>query len=235
VSELVGIGAVIAEFADEFPDLTVSKVRFLESQGLLDPVRTPSGYRRYSPADRERLRYILTTQRDHFLPLKVIAEHLDAMSRGLAPPTIVDPTPQPPPVGATADTTEAPPSPGGPDVRLSEAELLRSSGMSASELAEALGQGLLTVGADGHFGGADLAAATAIAGLADYGLTPRHLRAVRLAADRHLGLVDQVVNAGGLPSDAQRAERATAILDLTRRLEAALLRSSVSRNYPSDR
>lgn len=232
MSDLVGIGAVIAEFAEEFPDLTVSKVRFLESQGLLDPVRTPSGYRRYSPADRDRLRYILVTQRDHFLPLKVIAEHLDAMSRGLAPPRIVDPTPQPP---TAADAGESGGVQEQGEVRLSEAELLRSSGLTASGLADALGQGLLSVGADGHFSAADLAAATAVAGLAEFGLTSRHLRAVRLAAERHWGLVDQVVHAGGLASDEQRAARATAILDLTRRLEAALLSSMVVREYPTGR
>ncbi len=71
------IGDVLNQLRDEFPDITISKIRFLESQGLVDPERTPSGYRKFYPADVERLRFILREQREHFLPLKVIKERLD--------------------------------------------------------------------------------------------------------------------------------------------------------------
>jgi DNA-binding transcriptional MerR regulator len=71
------IGDVLNQLRDEFPDITISKIRFLESQGLVDPERTPSGYRKFYPADVERLRFILRQQKEHFLPLKVIKERLD--------------------------------------------------------------------------------------------------------------------------------------------------------------
>ena len=75
------IGDVLNQLRDEFPDITISKIRFLESQGLVDPERTPSGYRKFYPADVERLRFILRQQREHFLPLKVIRERLDEIDK----------------------------------------------------------------------------------------------------------------------------------------------------------
>jgi DNA-binding transcriptional MerR regulator len=75
------IGDVLNQLRDEFPDITISKIRFLESQGLVDPERTPSGYRKFYPADVERLRFILRQQREHFLPLKVIKDRLDEVDR----------------------------------------------------------------------------------------------------------------------------------------------------------
>src|SRR5687767_15601271 len=81
----LSIGEVLDELQREFPDVTISKIRFLESQGLIDPERTPSGYRRFYPPDLERLRWILVQQRDHFLPLRVIKERLDAYGPTGAP------------------------------------------------------------------------------------------------------------------------------------------------------
>ena len=134
MSQLVGIGAVIAELREEFPELSVSRSGSWRPRAAR-PVRTRSGYRKYSQADRDRLRYILRAQRDHFLPLKVIAEHLDAMERGLQPPSLVDPAPQPPAVEPSATGAA---DPGVPvDVRISEAELLRVSGLAPAELKEA--------------------------------------------------------------------------------------------------
>src|SRR4026209_240928 len=74
----LSIGEVLAQLRDEFPDVTISKIRFLESQGLIDPERTPSGYRKFYAPDLERLRWILFQQREHFLALRVIKERLDA-------------------------------------------------------------------------------------------------------------------------------------------------------------
>ena len=85
-SSLMSIGEVLARLRPEFPDVTISKIRFLESEGLVEPARTPSGYRKFSHADVARLHYVLATQRDHYLPLRVIREHLDAIDRGLEPP-----------------------------------------------------------------------------------------------------------------------------------------------------
>jgi DNA-binding transcriptional MerR regulator len=86
------IGDVLNQLRDEFPDITISKIRFLESQGLIDPERTPSGYRKFYPADVERLRFILRQQREHFLPLKVIKDRLDEIDKagGFATPLVDD-------------------------------------------------------------------------------------------------------------------------------------------------
>ena len=73
-----GIGEVIAQLRADFPDISVSKIRFLEAEGLIQPARSPSGYRKFGPADMDRLRYILTAQRDRYLPLRVIKDQLDA-------------------------------------------------------------------------------------------------------------------------------------------------------------
>ena len=97
-SAQVSIGDVLDQLRPEFDDITISKIRFLESQGLIDPERTPSGYRKFSPSDVERLRFILRQQREHFLPLKVIKERLDQLDEGVpaetfdapAAPTQVD-------------------------------------------------------------------------------------------------------------------------------------------------
>src|SRR5262245_14665759 len=83
---LMSIGTVLNVLRDEFPEVTISKIRFLESEGLIEPRRTPSGYRKFSAADVERLGHVLRMQRDHYLPLKVIREHLDAVERGEAVP-----------------------------------------------------------------------------------------------------------------------------------------------------
>src|SRR4051794_40058163 len=83
----LSIGEVLSLLQDEFPDITISKIRFLESQGLLDPERTPSGYRKFYEQDLDRLRWILTQQRDHFLPLKIIKDRLDS---GFQPEPLVD-------------------------------------------------------------------------------------------------------------------------------------------------
>lgn len=85
-SGLMSIGTVLNVLRDEFPEVTISKIRFLESEGLVEPRRTPSGYRKFSADDVERLAHVLRMQRDHYLPLKVIREHLDAMERGEAGP-----------------------------------------------------------------------------------------------------------------------------------------------------
>ncbi|MFD0380869.1 MerR family transcriptional regulator, partial [Streptomyces sp. NPDC127112] len=80
--QLVSIGTVLNLLRDEFPEVTISKIRFLEAEGLVEPRRTPSGYRKFSTGDVERLARILRLQRDHYLPLKVIREQLDALDRG---------------------------------------------------------------------------------------------------------------------------------------------------------
>jgi DNA-binding transcriptional MerR regulator len=82
----MNIGEVLDRLRPDFPGITIPKIRFLEDKGLIKPERTPAGYRKFSHEDVERLRYVLCMQRDHYLPLKVIGEHLDAIDRGLLAP-----------------------------------------------------------------------------------------------------------------------------------------------------
>jgi DNA-binding transcriptional MerR regulator len=187
------IGAVLEALKPDFPDISISKIRFLEAEGLITPERTPSGYRHFSDEDVERLRYILTAQRDRFWPLKVIRESLDALDRGLTPPGESEgerprpprPVPDPDVPAAAALTRQG-------TLRLTREELAASAGLDAPTL-EALDTfGLLRPDGGGHYGEAALAIAHAAAGLAAYGIEPRHLRPFRTAADREIGLVQQV-------------------------------------------
>jgi DNA-binding transcriptional MerR regulator len=102
----MSIGEVLRRLRVEFPDVSISKIRFLEAEGLVEPQRSPSGYRKFSHADLERLRYVLAAQRDHYLPLRVIREHLDAIARGLDPPAMAGQSPRVPSPAAVSTTTE---------------------------------------------------------------------------------------------------------------------------------
>lgn len=205
------IGAVLELLREDFPDLTVSKVRFLDTQGLVSPQRRESGYREYTDHDIERLRFVLAAQRDRFWPLKVIRDALDKFDRGLAP----DISPQGRPAPPAPEADDAVPSADElgetvPDVRLTRAELAEGAALTAEAVAELETFHLVRPGDDGHYTSADLAIARNAKALAAYGLTGRHLRAFRLAADREAGLVEQ--SAGGSP--ARRAEIAAACLAL---------------------
>ncbi len=114
----LSIGEVLAQLQAEFPDVTISKIRFLESQGLINPERTPSGYRKFYPADVARLRWILVEQRDHFLPLKVIKDRLEAHdpATGELPPQTPPaegPAADPAPPGPVPASPSSPPTPSG--------------------------------------------------------------------------------------------------------------------------
>jgi len=104
----LSIGEVLSLLQEEFPDITISKIRFLESQGLLDPERTPSGYRKFYEPDIERLRWILRQQRENFLPLRVIKDRLQS---GGAPPAVRPPAPEPEPAPRPTATTQPSPAP----------------------------------------------------------------------------------------------------------------------------
>ena len=159
----LGIGEVLARLRGEFPDVSMSKIRFLESEGLIEPARSPSGYRRFDEADVERLRYILTAQRDQYLPLRVIKERL-------LPP-------------AESDGGRGP---------LSRRELLAEAGIDDEQLAELESFGLVQRVGRGYSRDA-LGVASAVAALARYGVEARHLRAVRAAAEREISFIEQVV------------------------------------------
>ncbi|MEU3790003.1 MerR family transcriptional regulator [Streptomyces fructofermentans] len=226
---LMSIGAVLNALRDEFPEVTVSKIRFLESEGLIEPQRTPSGYRKFGPDDVERLGHVLRMQRDHYLPLKVIREHLDAMARGEAAPL--------PSVGRQRDGEAVVVEPEGPTVaRIGRDELLAAAGVGEQQLAEWESYGLITPLSDGVYDAEAVTVAGLVGDLGRFGIEPRHLRAMKAAADREAGLVDQVVaplRRHRNPQTRAHAEAQTRELaGLAVRLHAALVRSALGVRVP---
>ena len=266
----LGIGEVLAKLRGEFPDISVSKIRFLESAGLIAPARAPSGYRKFGVDDVERLRYILTVQRDQYLPLRVIKERLPGPAEPLpappvpaapapaSPPTAVAPTAVSPTTGppsavsaatgaptTVAPTTVAPTTgrPAGPVFTggqvaqdaprpgLTRRELLEAAGITDDQLAELEDFGL--VRRDGRRYGPDALEITrTVLALAAYGVQARHLRGVRVAAERETTLIEQVV----APTLRQRSPLARAsagavareIADLSVRLHRALIEAALA-------
>ena len=216
------IGDVLAALKPDFPDLTISKIRFLEDQGLVQPERTPSGYRKFSAADVARLRYVLAQQKDHYLPLRVIKEQLDAIDRGLAP---APGGPRVPHVSIAAIEDNAPTAehfrPAPAMMRLSKAELLNATGLREEQLAELEQFGLIAAKPGGHYDDDALSVAKIVADLARFGLEGRHLKAFRTAAEREVGLFSQVVG----PMQRQRGGDAKVRAEETvRELAAASVR-----------
>jgi len=225
----LSIGEVLSKLRSEFPDVTISKIRFLEAEGLIDPQRTPSGYRKFTSVDLERLRYVLLAQRDAYLPLKVIKENLDALDRGLTPPT--QPGSMPTIRLASGDQLSADNFQPRTDIRLSREELLTSSKLSDEQLVEIEGYGLITP--KGRFYDGDaLAVATAVASLASFGIEARHLRAFKTAADREVGLIQQVVTPlykqKNTDSKARADELVKELSSLSVQLHTALVRSGLN-------
>ena len=246
----LGIGEVLAKLRGEFPDISVSKIRFLESAGLIAPARAPSGYRKFGVDDVERLRYILTVQRDQYLPLRVIKERLPGPAEPLpAPPVPAAPDTASPPStvpSGTGPPTTAPPStgrPAGPVLAGGQAaqgaprpgmtrrELLEAAGITDDQLAELEDFGL--VRRDGRRYGPDALEITrTVLALAAYGVQARHLRGVRAAAERETTLIEQVV----APTLRQRSPVARAsagavareIADLSVRLHRALIEAALA-------
>lgn len=225
---LLSIGVVLARLRDEFPEVTISKIRFLESEGLIEPQRTPSGYRKFGEADVERLACVLRLQRDHYLPLKVIREHLDAQERGERPAPPASASGGEPP-GLPSGITE--PQSGPEQLRIGREELLATTGAGEDDLAQWESYGLVEPGADGRYDAATVTIAQLITDLGRYGLEPRHLRAVKAAADREAGLVEQVVaplRRHRNPQTRTHAETtARELASLSVRLHAALVQSAL--------
>jgi DNA-binding transcriptional MerR regulator len=222
---LVSIGSVLTKLRDEFPEVTISKIRFLEAEGLVEPRRTPSGYRKFSPEDVERLAQVLRMQRDHYLPLKVIREHLDARARG-------EQCPPQSPGGAERGGEGAHPDPEQPTVvRVGRSELLAAAEVTESELETWESYGLITPTAEGGYDVGSVTVAKLVAHLGRFGLEPRHLRAMKAAADREAGLVEQVVapmRRHRNPQTRAHAEATTKELaELSVRLHAALVETAL--------
>jgi DNA-binding transcriptional MerR regulator len=215
----MSIGEVIGRLRSDFPDITISKIRFLEAEGLVEPERTGSGYRKFSHADLERLRYVLVAQRDHYLPLRVIKEHLDAIDRGLEPPPLAGTGPRVPAVALAGEGPGAEAFRPGSDLRLSRRELVQAAGIDEALLEQIETFGLLQApGAAQHYDADALAVAKTVGELAAFGLEPRHLRSFKAAADREVGLIEQVVT----PLERQRDSAAKARAEQVERELAAL-------------
>ena len=174
---LLTIGAVCRRLKPEFPDISISKIRYLEDQGLLQPKRTQGGYRLFGEQDVERLHRILELQRDEFLPLRVIRQELDAGGaaerRKRRPAGLVD-----------------------PEDEVSAEELLERSGASSELLRELEDFGLVVPRSEAGtrlYPETDVDVAAACTRLAAYGIAPRHLRAFRTGTDRVTGLLEAVV------------------------------------------
>jgi DNA-binding transcriptional MerR regulator len=227
-SDLMSIGTVLNVLRDEFPEVTISKIRFLESEGLVEPQRTPSGYRKFSPEDVERLGHVLRMQRDHYLPLKVIREHLEAVERGEAV--------QLPALGRQHDG-EAVGEPEGPTVaRIGRADLLAAAEIGEQELEEWESYGLITPLPDGVYDAEAVTVAGLVVERGRFGIEPRHLRAVKAAADRDAGLVDQVVaplRRHRNPQTRAHAEaRTKELAGLAVKLHAALVQAALGVRLP---
>ena len=226
--QVLNIGEVLAQLSDEFPCMTASKIRFLEEKGLITPQRTPAGYRQYAESDVERLRFVLSLQRDQYLPLKVIKDYLDAIDRGERPDNL--------PPGVTVSprivSEELASELQNRVRRLSEEQLRAESGASVP-----LVESLLSFGLIGHVNGKfdenALQVARACVQLENHGLEPRHLRPFQAAAEREFGLVERAVatltSRKDAASHARAAETAREISELCLTLHRALVQDRISR------
>ncbi len=247
----LSIGEVLALLQEEFPDVTISKIRFLESQGLLDPERTPSGYRKFYEPDIDQLRWILTQQKENFLPLKVIKGRLEGRPDS-EPVETNDQTPEPEPEPEPQLPLPAPAAPparsnrsrpaqtsatldrGPSAVSLTRDELSSATGLPDKIITELERYGLVVgrpMGRDTLYDEDALVVARLAAGFLRYGVEARHLRMYKVAADREASFFEQVV----MPLVKQRnpAARQQAVDNLTdlaslgERLRGAMLRNAL--------
>jgi DNA-binding transcriptional MerR regulator len=229
----LSIGEVLSQLRPEFPDVTISKIRFLETEGLVDPDRTSSGYRKFSREDVSRLRYVLAAQRDRYLPLRVIKSHLEAMDRGLEPGE-GEGGPRVPMALVGSDGLPSGDAflPEPAELRLSRAELLAASHIEEEQLAMLEEYGLVKPRpGSSHYDGDALAVATTVGEMSRFGIEARHLRLFRSAADREIGLVEQViaplVRQRNPEARARAQETARELAALSVRLHTALVKSGL--------
>jgi DNA-binding transcriptional MerR regulator len=220
----MSIGEVLAHLRTEFPDTTISKLRFLEAEGLVDPQRTASGYRKYSWLDVNRLRFVLTAQRDQYLPLRVIREQLEQLEQGDSFP------PQRPSLVAVGPEGDVPVVDTG-DARVARDDLVERTGVTDDLLTELEKLGLVRSRPPGWYDGDAVVIVEAVVGLTRHGLELRHLRAFRAGADREVGLFTQLlaplVRQHDPAAKARAAETARELQALSQRLHAALVRAGL--------
>ena len=234
----MSIGSVLAQLRPDFPDVTISKIRFLESEGLVQPQRSAAGYRQFSPTDVARLRYVLAAQRDHYLPLRVIKEHLEALDRGEPEAAADRHLERSPdlrwPRGRLSVLPDAASEPGpsrdlsADVVRMTREELLATAGIGRAVLAELEQFGLVRPGPAGFYDTDAVLVAKTARTMTDFGLEPRHLRSFRASADREVGLLAQIVTPMSRQRDPDARARADEVVRelavLSVRLHALLVK-----------
>ena len=231
--DFLSIGEVLEAIKVDFPDVSISKIRFLESEGLINPERTGSGYRKFYDPDVARLRYILSLQKEQFLPLRVIRERLAEADASGSIPAIEA-------AGggsATSVPTKANGSAKAPrittDVQLDRTGLSEASGLSDDELQGLEDFGLIAAG--DFYDGNDLAVAKAARRLLDYGLEPRHLRMYRQWADREASFFEQIVAPMARrkdPSSQMKAAQSSQdLIGLSQQIRDAMLRTSMKQLF----
>jgi DNA-binding transcriptional MerR regulator len=230
------IGEVLVNVKTEFPDITISKIRFLESEGLITPERTPSGYRKFYPEDVERLRSILRLQRDEYLPLKVIKERLLKAENGDddGQPTLEQAVGGAEPDG-TEDLAEAPTG-----LQMSVEEMAAATGVERERIKELEGFGIVcSHGPEGgrYYDGDDYVTLSIVKDFLRFGIEPRHLTMYKHFADRESAFFEALVapTLRQKNPDARRAAAQT-LGDLTstsRKFKQALLRNAL-REHLSD-
>jgi len=227
------IGEVLAELRAEFPSVTISKIRYLEAEDLITPERTASGYRKFSYEDVSRLRYVLAAQRDQYLPLRVIKERLDALDRGLQPDSGGGP-PRAPRLSAAPGLPDAEDFVSGTsDVRVSIEEMCAATGLARDQVAQLMDLRILVPrpAGSGFFDADSLMIARTIAEMARFGIEARHLRAYRAAADREIGLFEQVLapllHSRGPDASARAQEYTRELAALSVRLHATLVKAGL--------
>ncbi len=234
--DYLSIGEVLDSIKEDFPDMSISKIRFLESEGLINPERTGSGYRKFYEGDLARLRYILSLQRDHFLPLRVIRERLaeaDATGR-LPEPTGASPQQPAPESNGAGKRKKGSTSAISTDVQLDRSSLSDASGLTDDQLKGLEDFGLLDPAGE-YFDGNDLAVAQAARRLFDYGLEPRHLRMYRQWAEREASFFEQIVAPIARrkdPSSQMKAVQSSQdLIGLSRQIRDAMLRASMKQLF----
>ena len=227
-SELLTIGEVLNQVRSEFDDISISKIRFLEAEGLIVPSRTKSGYRKFSSSDVDKLRYILRMQRDHYLPLKVIKEHIEAIDRGLKPE--IEQINKPKVPSALVDLNQLGVKKS--HLRVTREELMTNTSISEQDLKESEDYGLIKVLADKrHYDDIAVKTARVIAALSGFGLEPRHLKFLKSGSDRESSLIKQVASPMSRSKRPDAGEQALEMMreisNLTNQLHFILVSSSL--------